>query len=200
MRPILPCSLPTVTGQTRRVTSVLWLRRDLRLRDHPALHAAAELGPVVALFVLDPALLSPAGAPRLAFLYRTLRAVDADLRSSDGRLVVRRGDPARVVPRVVRGAGAGSVHVSADFGPYGARRDAAVEAALGDVPLVRTGSPYAVSPGRITKADGSPFKVYSPFYRAWRAHGWAPPAAPPPRGGGAGGRPPPPGPPGAPPP
>ncbi len=159
------------------MTSVLWLRRDLRLRDHPALHAAAKDGPVLALFVLDPALLKPAGAPRVAFLYRTLRALDTELCGRGGRLVVRRGDPVRVVPRVVREAAAGSVHVSADFGPYGSRRDAAVEAALGGMPLVRTGSPYAVGPGRVTKDDGSPFKVYTPFYRRWRQHGWPAPAA-----------------------
>jgi deoxyribodipyrimidine photo-lyase len=67
------------------------------------------------------------------------------------------------------------VHVSADFGPYGARRDHAVEQALGEVPFVRTGSPYAVSPGRVTKTDGTPFRVYTPFYRAWHAHGWPAP-------------------------
>src|SRR4051794_17983757 len=177
MPAILPGSFRGVTGTLARVTSVLWLRRDLRLDDHPALHEAAKDGPVLALFVLDPVLLGPAGPARLTFLYRTLRALDADLRSHGGRLVLRRGDPVRIVPRLVREAGAGSVHVSADFGPYGAARDAAVAAALGDVPLVRTGSPYAVSPGRVTKADGSPFKVYSPFYRAWRAHGWPAPAA-----------------------
>jgi deoxyribodipyrimidine photo-lyase len=159
------------------VTSVLWLRRDLRLGDHPALHAAAADGPVVALFVLDHALLKPAGAPRVAFLYRTLRAIDAELRTHGGRLVVRRGDPVSVVPGIVRETGAAAVHVSADFGPYGVRRDAAVESALGDVPLVRTGSPYAVGPGRVRKRDGTPFQVYSAFYRAWRRHGWPRPAA-----------------------
>jgi deoxyribodipyrimidine photo-lyase len=158
------------------VTSVLWLRRDLRLRDHPALHAAAKDGPVLALFVLDPRLLRPAGAARIAFLYRSLRALDADLREHGGHLVVRRGDPRRAVPRLVREVEATSVHISADFGPYGSRRDDAVEQALGDVPLVRTGSPYAVSPGRVTKSDGTPFQVYSAFYRAWREHGWPAPA------------------------
>ncbi len=164
---------------TRTVSSVLWFRRDLRLRDHPALHAAAEDGPVVTLFVLDPALLEPAGAPRVAFLYRTLRALDADLRGHGGGLLVRHGDPAEVVPQVVAELGAGSVHVSADFGPYGARRDAAVEHALGGTPLTRTGSPYAVSPGRIgTKGDpAEAYRVYTPFYRAWKEHGWRDPAA-----------------------
>jgi deoxyribodipyrimidine photo-lyase len=159
------------------VTTVLWLRRDLRLHDHPALNAAADDGPVVALFVLDQRLLEPAGAPRLAFLYRTLRELDAALRDRGGRLIVRRGDPVKALPRVAREVRASAVHVSADFGPYGRRRDDAVEQALGDVALVRTGSPYAVAPGRITKGDGSPYRVYTPFYRAWREHGWRAPAA-----------------------
>jgi deoxyribodipyrimidine photo-lyase len=158
------------------VTSVLWFRRDLRLRDHPALHEAAQDGPVAALFVLDPQLLAPAGAPRLAFLYRSLRELDDELRGHGGRLLVHRGDPRRVLPRVVREIGATAVHVSADFGPYGVRRDAAVEEALGDVALIRTGSAYAVSPGRVRKEDGSAFKVFTPFYRSWRAHGWPEPA------------------------
>ncbi len=157
--------------------SILWLRRDLRLHDQPALLAAADDGPVTALFVLDDALRKPSGAPRIAFLYRTLRALDEDLRAHGGQLVVRRGAPANVVPKVVRELGATSVHVSADFGPYGAQRDEAVATALADVPLVRTGSPYAVAPGRVTKSDATPFKVYSAFYRAWTAHGWRAPAA-----------------------
>ena len=80
------------------MTAIWWLRRDLRLHDHPALHAAATDGPVLALFVLDPALLRPAGAARVAFLYRALRSLDADLRAHGGALVLRRGDPAKVVP------------------------------------------------------------------------------------------------------
>ncbi len=159
------------------MASVLWLRRDLRLADHPALHRAAEDGPVVVLFVLDQVLLTPAGAPRIAFLYRTLRQLDSDLRGHGAALLVRRGDPVDAVPRVAREAQARSVHVSADFGPYGRRRDDAVAVALGGVPLVRTGSPYAVSPGRVGKTDGEPFRVYTPFYRAWQRHGWRAPAA-----------------------
>ena len=158
------------------MTAIWWLRRDLRLRDQPALHTAAAQGPVLALFVLDQRLLRPAGDARAAFLYDCLRSLDADLRDGGGRLVVRRGDPARAVPRIVREAGASSVHVSADFGPYGSARDEAVARALGDVPLVRTGSPYAVSPGRVVKDDGTPYRVFTPFYRAWREHGWRSPA------------------------
>ncbi|MGY1739134.1 MULTISPECIES: cryptochrome/photolyase family protein [unclassified Blastococcus] len=157
--------------------SVLWFRRDLRLGDHPALLAACSAagpdGGVLPLFVVDPRLWGPSGLPRREYLRRCL----AELRAATGgALVVREGDPADVVPAVAREVAAGGVHVSADTGPYGRRRDAAVERALGDVPLVRTGSPYAVGPGLVTKRDGSAFQVFSPFARAWREHGWPAPA------------------------
>jgi len=65
------------------------------------------------------------------------------------------------------------VHVSADFGPYGRERDAAVAE---HVDLVATGSPYAVAPGRVTKDDGSPYKVFTPWFKRWLDHGWRGPA------------------------
>ena len=160
--------------------SLLWLRRDLRLHDHPALGAAAAASPdgdVVGLYVLDPALWAGAGDVRRAWLARSLAAFDA---SMGGHLVVRHGDPRSIVPEVAAAAGADGVHMSADFAPYGVRRDEDVEAALAadGRALVRTGSPYAVSPGRVRKGDGTAYRVYTPFYRAWCAHGWRAPAQP----------------------
>ena len=155
-------------------TAVVWFRRDLRVRDQPTFLAAAERGDrALALFVLDPTLLASAGPRRTAFLFRCLRALDEDL---GGRLLVVKGDPADVVPRVATAVGAGSVHVAADFGPYGRQRDEAVEKALGEVEFVRSGSPYVVAPGRITKSDGDPYKVFTPFSRQWADHGWRAPA------------------------
>jgi deoxyribodipyrimidine photo-lyase len=156
--------------------SVLWFRRDLRLADNPALlAAAAEADEVLALFVVDPTLYERAGAPRRAYLLRSLRSLDERL---GGRLVIRHGDPVAEVVRLATAVGATGVHCAADFGPYGSRRDRAVDAALAEagIPLVRTGSPYAVAPGRVRKADGSPYRVFSPFSRAWGGHGWRGPA------------------------
>jgi deoxyribodipyrimidine photo-lyase len=159
-------------------TALLWFRRDLRLGDHPALLAAVDAagpdGAVVPVFVFDDRLYGPSGNPRRRFLHDCLGELDA---ATGGALTRRTGDPARVVPQLAREVGATSVHVTADAGPYGRRRDQAVEQALGDVPLVRTGSPYAVAPGRVTKRDGTPFQVFTPFSRAWREHGWHSPAA-----------------------
>ena len=93
-------------------------------------------------------------------------------------LVVRTGDPVTEVVRAAREVEADRVHVAADFGPYGRARDERVDAALAehDIELVRTGSPYAVAPGRVTKGDGTPYQVFTPFYRAWTEHGWREPA------------------------
>ena len=151
----------------------MWFRRDLRLSDNPALAAAAAGdGSVLGVFVLDPALLRPSGAPRLAVLYRTLRVLDAQL---GGNLLVRHGSPAAVLAELCREAAANSVHCAADFGPYGAARDQAVAQAL-PVPLIRTGSAYAVAPGELGGASGAGFQVYSAYYRAWLARGWPEPA------------------------
>ncbi len=156
-------------------TALVWFRRDLRLSDNPALveatHAADE---VVGVFCLDPRLLGPAGPARIAFLYRCLRALDE---SMDGHLVVRAGDPVEVIPAIAVEVDSASVHVAADFGPYGTRRDEAVAAAVTEagIEFARTASPYAVEPGSIFTKSDTPYRVFTPFSKAWRAHGWPDP-------------------------
>ncbi len=154
--------------------AVLWFRRDLRLADLPALLAAAESdAEVLACYVLDPRLKASSGPRRLQYLYDALR----DLRDNlDGRLLVTCGDPKTRIPALAKAVGATSVHVSEDHSPFGRRRDDHVRGALGDVALIATGSPYLVSPGRVTKGDGTPYKVFTPFYDAWRKQGWRKPA------------------------
>jgi deoxyribodipyrimidine photo-lyase len=154
--------------------ALLWFRRDLRLRDLPALlRAAADGDEVLACFVLDPKLEASSGARRMQFLCDSLRQLQADL---GGRLLVTRGRPEERIPVLVKEIDAPSVHISEDFSPYGRRRDERVRKALGDVPLVATGSPYLVSPGRVTKDDGEPYKVFTPFFGRWRDTGWPSPA------------------------
>lgn len=170
-------------------TSLLWLRRDLRIADNPALLAAAGQVPgasgrttaqpdsapdVLPVYVLDPRLWSPSGDRRRAHLVTSLRLLGERL----GGMLLLAGDPVEVIPRLAREAGVEEVHVAADFGPYGRERDERVAAALAqdDRALVRTGSPYAVAPGRVRKGDGDPYRVFTPFRRAWLDHGWRAPA------------------------
>ena len=159
------------------MTSVLWLRRDLRLADHPALLAATAQGTAVPVFVIDPALWDCAGSARRAWLAATLRQLDRDL---DGRLCLRIGRPEAVIPTLAESLGAAAVHVTRETTPAGRRRDARVEAALrrGGRALVLTGTPYAVGPGLVRTGAGSPYRVFTPFLRAWRDHGCPVPAGP----------------------
>jgi deoxyribodipyrimidine photo-lyase len=147
--------------------SILWFRRDLRLNDHPALAAAHAAGEVVPLFVVDPLLTATAGAPRRAFMADVLQSLDDRI---GGALVYRHGDPADVLPALAAEVGAQQVVVSRDFAPYGRQRDAQVAARLAAVGcrFIGVGSPYAVDPGTVTKADGSPYAVFTPFSKAWR--------------------------------
>ncbi len=154
------------------MTSLLWLRRDLRRTDHPALVEAVDRGPVLPLFVIDPRLWASAGGVRRAWMAANLRALSD---AYAGRLTLRVGEPTVVLPRVAEEVQATSVHISAEPSPFGHHRDRRVADRLG-VELVATGSPYAVTPGRVRKADGSSYQVFTPWSRAWREHGWPSPA------------------------
>jgi len=167
------------------MTSVMWFRRDLRLADNPALLSAvsdAAAGPavdkqVVPLFVLDPALCEPAGPARRAYLAASL----TDLGSRIGGLQLRRGDPVQEVVAVACAAQADTVHIAEDFGPRGRQRDLEVEAALArhGIELVRTGSPYAVPPGKVLTRTREPYRVFTPYSRTWLGLGWPAPPLPP---------------------
>lgn len=157
-------------------TTLLWLRRDLRLHDLPALlaaHEQADGGAVLPVFIFDERLLA-GSRNRTTALLQALASAQQDY---DGAIVFRSGDPAVILPRLVAEVAAAGVHISAETTPYGRRRDDRVRVALpAGVPLRATGSPYAIGPGIILNGSGNPYKVFTPFSRAWRDHGWPAPA------------------------
>lgn len=159
-------------------TSVMWFRRDLRIDDNPAIleAVAAGIDGVVPLFVVDDTLWAAGATARIAYLSALL----TDFSDRVGGLHVVHGDPVDEVVRVALSVEAASVHVAADYGPYGSARDLRVEAALRQhgIALVRTGSAYAIAPGRVTKDDGTGYRVFTPYFRAWQQHGWRAPARP----------------------
>ena len=156
--------------------NIVWFRRDLRIGDHPALVAAMENSDeIVPVFILDKQQISEAGSKLLAYMSNSLRALDESL---GNRLHIIEGDQVEVLKELIALYGVKEVHISTEYERYGAQRDARVEAA--GINLVRTGSPYAVAPGRVLKpSDATPYKVYTPFYKAWCAHGWRAPAVTP---------------------
>ncbi len=161
--------------------SVMWFRRDLRLFDNPALNAAIDSAAndgdsnVVALFNIDPKVFDDAGDPLKAYQDASLKSLDESLNNN---LLIRHGDPKKVIVEVAKAAQAKTVHISEDFEPYGRKRDFEVEKELekNGIKLIRTGSPYAVAPFRVKKDDGTPYRVFTPFYKSWVIHGWRKPA------------------------
>jgi deoxyribodipyrimidine photo-lyase len=155
--------------------AIFWFRRDLRLADNPALLAAFdEADEVIPLFIMDDAIAERAGEHRRAYLADSLRALNESL---DGNLLVISGNPVEVLKDVMSRYKTESVHSALPFAPYGEERDEEVKSA--GIALHQLGSGYAVAPGRVRKDDGTPYRVYTPFYRAWLAHGWRAPVAAP---------------------
>jgi len=152
-------------------TAIILFNRDLRLRDNPALAAAARAERTVPLFVLDEALLgSRFAAPnRVAFLLESLRDLGESLRRAGGRLYVRRGDPVAETLALARDCGATELHVSADWSDYARRREQRLRRACEEQRIAFRAHPGTtiVAPGTVTPSGGDHFKVFSPFHRAW---------------------------------
>src|SRR4051794_18197860 len=153
---------------------IAWFRRDLRLHDHPALTAAAEDGDhVIPVFVLDEALLvrHSDAANRRWFMRESLVALRDGLSDRGAALRILRGRPSDVVPAFARDAGASAVYVTRDISPYGRRRDRAVAEALRAVGIelrAKRGQ-YVHEPDALATAAGAPFRVFTPYHRAWAA-------------------------------
>ena len=155
-------------------TALVWLRRDLRVQDQPALAAAARRHDhVVPVFVLDPVLLDGrnASAARNAFLLASLDALDSELRRRGGALVVRAGAPAVELARLAADTGARTLHRSSDFSPLAQAREREVDAALRacGAEVVRHDDVLLAGPADLRTRNGQPFSVFTPFHRAWLA-------------------------------
>lgn len=155
---------------------LLWIRRDFRLADHPALRAAMAAGPVVPVFVLDPETEAMGAAPR----WRLGLALDAfaeALRNRGSRLMLRRGEAGAELTRLARETGAGEVHLSRLYDRVGRERDEAALAALADAGIAAHVHPGNLlhAPEDVATKTGGPFRVFTPF---WNAIGPRPVAEP----------------------
>ncbi len=147
------------------MTALWWIRRDLRLTDNPALHAALEAGPVLPVFILDPAF-SSSSPRRKNFLYEGLHALNRDLRQRNSYLVTRNGSPLETLRTLLAETGATAIFAEEDFTPYARERDAEIARHL---PLQLIHGQTVHHPELIKKADGTPYTVYTPYSKAWKS-------------------------------
>ncbi len=150
--------------------SLVWLRRDLRLYDHAALQAALDAGgEVQPVFIFDTDILARFDNPRdrrLSFIAHALCSIHAELRTKGGGLLVLHGRAAEIMPRLMAEINAQRLFVAEDFEPETIKRDEAVAAR---VPLTRVVDHLIHHPQAVVKPDGSAYRVFTPYAKAWRA-------------------------------
>ncbi|WP_243612588.1 cryptochrome/photolyase family protein [Shimia aestuarii] len=142
--------------------SIHWFRRDLRLSDNPALSYAAKRGALLPVYILEEAD-APGGATR-AWLHRSLEALNAAL---TGALHVYRGDPAEILPRLAETHGAETLTWNRRYDARGMDCDTALKTELRTRGLNVHSANGALlwEPMDVNKADGTPYRVFSPFFR-----------------------------------
>lgn len=147
-----------------------WFRRDLRLRDNIALHHACEGdNPVIALFIVDTELIKAdrVGAPRVRFMLDALTALDKRLHNYGTQLLVRHGQPEKIIPELVNEVDAEALFFNRDYSPYAKKRDEAIETSL-NIEVNVYDDAILMPPGSIFKNDGDPYIVYTYFWKKWK--------------------------------
>ncbi len=154
--------------------NLLWLRRDLRLHDHAALAAALERkGQLQPVFIFDTDILANFPARndrRLSFIIKALCAIDKELHTRSGNLLVLHGKPTDLIPKLAHALKAEHVFASEDYEPETRKRDSHVSVALkGEVHTHFVRDQLIFAPEEILLANGAPYKVFTPYANNWRA-------------------------------
>lgn len=146
-----------------------WFRNDLRLSDNPALTHAVAAGQVIPLYILDdthctnPKTGKPMGGASQAWLYKSLHALNHSL---GGRLVFRVGDGARILLDFIKTHNISDVYWNRCYEPWVVARDSHIKQALKSkgIKVHSYNGSLLWEPWQVHKADGTPYKVFTPFY------------------------------------
>ena len=146
--------------------TLVWFRQDLRLADNPALAAAAERGGILPVYILDDAGAGDwaLGEASRVWLHHSLASLDASL---DGRLRLFRGDAAEIVAALVETLPVDAVYWNRCYEPWRMRRDSEIKSRLRDrgIEAHSFNASLLWEPWDIAKADGTPYRVFTPFYQ-----------------------------------
>ena len=153
-----------------------WFRRDLRWHDNRALHAALNSGhAVLPVFVFDRAILDVLEAKddaRVTFLHDRVTHLDKQAQENRGGLWVEHGHPMDVLASLCDQFDVVEVHTNQDYEPYALERDAKVREMLEARGVAfHTHKDHVVkAPGEVTKPDGLPYTVFTPYSKRWHAN------------------------------
>ena len=156
-------------------TVIMWFRQDLRLSDNPALLNAIQQGRVLPVFILDEGNDWSIGGASRWWLHHSLLALNESLQ---GNLWILCGDAAELLPQLAREHSASHAFWNRCYEPSIIRRDSLIKEQLTAVGITATSSNGSLiwEPWENLKQDGTPYKIFTPFYKYAIANN--PPAAP----------------------
>jgi len=156
-------------------TVIMWFRQDLRLSDNPALLNAIQQGRVLPVFILDEGNDWSIGGASRWWLHHSLLALNESLQ---GNLWILRGDAAELLPQLAREHSASHAFWNRCYEPSIIRRDSLIKEQFTADGITATSSNGSLiwEPWENLKQDGTPYKIFTPFYKYAIANN--PPAAP----------------------
>ena len=161
-------------------TTLVWIGRDLRLADNPALIDAVAAGAALPIFIWSPeedADWAPGAASRW-WLHHSLASLDRDLRKRGSRLIIKKGSAAQALVAAARECGAGAVAWDRRYEPAALRQERAVRGAIETAGLRAQAHEGNVlfAPDAIRTLNGGPYRVFTPYWNRCGAE--TEPAAP----------------------
>lgn len=149
-------------------TAIVWLRQDLRLADNPALYHACRSGAVIPVFIDDPlpGSVSRLGAASRVWLHHSLQALGQDLQANGSSLILRQGPAFDVLQQLLVETGATRLYWNRVYDPASLQRDKHIKETLKASCEVRSFNACLLNePWEVLKADGSPYKVFTPYWK-----------------------------------
>ncbi|THU04010.1 deoxyribodipyrimidine photo-lyase [Lampropedia puyangensis] len=156
-------------------TAIFWFRRDLRLHDNAGLYEALkQFDAVVPVFVFDTDILEklPRYDRRVDFIAQAVSHLDTQLRELGSALHIEVGSPVSILPALASRYGAAAVFANTDYEPEALARDAHIERQLVQqgISLQRFKDQVIFEKSEVVKDDGTPYTVFTPYSRKWKAH------------------------------
>ncbi len=158
-----------------KTTTIHWFRQDLRLADNPALCAAAQRGEVLPIYILDDDSAGDwaLGAASRVWLHHSLTALNHSL---GGRLSIYRGKPLDILQRLIQQFEVSAIFWNRCYQPWQIQRDSAIKKSLktAGINVQSFNANLLWEPWTVLKADGTPYKVFTPYYRKGCLHSASP--------------------------
>ena len=156
-------------------TTIFWFRRDLRLEDNVGLfHALADQHPVLPIFIFDSNILEnlqPDDA-RVSFIHETLQQIRKELQKQhQSSIALYYGDPIEIFSNLIQNYSIETVYTNHDYEPYATERDDKIKSLLhsNNIDFKSYKDHVIFEKSDVVKSDGTPYLVYTPFMKTWKA-------------------------------